>query len=123
MTLDHIDYGPLAGGRPRQIVFVMHGRYNNKFGMQHEMEQLARAMPHALFVRPEARGAGLADDLVAAVAGWARRRGFAGLELGVVEGNAAAERVYSRCGFVREGDPLDRSDRELAPEVRMTLAL
>lgn len=76
-----------------------------------------------MFVRPEARGSGLADALIAAVADWARAQGFDRLELGVVEGNMAALRAYARNGFVRVGEPIDRSAAGLAPEVRMELAL
>jgi RimJ/RimL family protein N-acetyltransferase len=76
-----------------------------------------------MFVRPEARGAGLADELVAAVAAWARGLGFDRLELGVVEGNDAAERAYARCGFVRVGEPLDSPAHGPAREIRMVLAL
>jgi GNAT superfamily N-acetyltransferase len=76
-----------------------------------------------MFVRPESRGTGLAAELIAAVAEWARDQGFDRLELGIVEGNATAERAYLRCGFVRVGEPLDRSAAGLPPEVRMVLDL
>jgi RimJ/RimL family protein N-acetyltransferase len=76
-----------------------------------------------MFVRTEARGSGLADELVAAVAGWARAQGFDRLELGVVAGNVPAQRVYARSGFVQVGEPIDRSAVGLAPELRMELAL
>ena len=68
----------------------------------------------SMWVRPEARGAGVGAGLIEAVLGWAREAGFGEVRLWVVDGNERAERVYSRLGFertgtvapVREGEPL-----------------
>ena len=57
----------------------------------------------AMWVRPASRGRGAAEQLVEAVAAWAREQEGARLTLWVVEGNARAERVYRRLGFAHTG--------------------
>ena len=57
----------------------------------------------ALWVEPEARGAGLGLRLVDAVADWARERGRTAVELSVTTNNAAAEAFYARAGFAATG--------------------
>lgn len=52
--LDGPRLGPLAGGRPRQLVIILHGygaNGNSVFWLAHEW---ARALPHAVFVAPYA---------------------------------------------------------------------
>jgi GNAT superfamily N-acetyltransferase len=53
----------------------------------------------AMWVRPEARGRGVGDALIAAVAAWARASGAAQLRLAVYEQNTAAALLYRRNGF------------------------
>ncbi len=52
-----------------------------------------------LFVREEARGAGLGRALVEAAVERARERGCERIELDVNEGNAPALKLYEACGF------------------------
>jgi GNAT superfamily N-acetyltransferase len=52
-----------------------------------------------LYVRPEARGKGLARELMGAAAEYVRDQGGDHLELDVLEDNAAARRLYERLGF------------------------
>jgi ribosomal protein S18 acetylase RimI-like enzyme len=52
-----------------------------------------------LYVRPAARGTGLAKELVRAAAEHAREQGAEVLELDVLEDNEGARRVYDRLGF------------------------
>ncbi len=52
-----------------------------------------------VFVRPEWRGRGVAQALVAAAVSLARERGFMLVKLAVITGNARAIRVYERAGF------------------------
>ncbi len=52
-----------------------------------------------LYVRGEARGRGLAEELLRAAAGWVRAQGADVIELTVLENNAAARGVYDRLGF------------------------
>jgi ribosomal protein S18 acetylase RimI-like enzyme len=57
-----------------------------------------------MWVRPAARGQKVGEALVEAAADWARHRGFGVLHLGVTESNAAARRLYERCGFTVTGE-------------------
>jgi GNAT superfamily N-acetyltransferase len=67
----------------------------------------------ALWVAPEARGGGLAVDLMNAACAWLLARGCTRIELEVTEGNPASQ-IYKRLGFeftgakqpLREGSPL-----------------
>lgn len=55
-----------------------------------------------MFVRPEARGCGLGSRLLDEVIAYARPR-FEEVILAVVEGNAAAHRLYVSAGFEEYG--------------------
>jgi ribosomal-protein-alanine N-acetyltransferase len=52
-----------------------------------------------LYVRAEARGRGVAEELLRAGAEWVQAQGADVIELTVLENNAAARRVYDRLGF------------------------
>jgi GNAT superfamily N-acetyltransferase len=58
----------------------------------------------SMWVRPAARGQKVGEALVEAIADWARGRGCGALQLGVTETNAAARRLYERCGFTPTGE-------------------
>ena len=70
---------------------------------------------YAMWVAPDARGAGVGRALVDAVVAWARARGCDRLVLSVTETNEGARRFYEACGFadtgerqpLREGSALD----------------
>jgi GNAT superfamily N-acetyltransferase len=57
----------------------------------------------ALWVDPTARGRGLGQALIEAVADWARERGATRLDLSVTENNRAAGGLYARAGFAPTG--------------------
>jgi ribosomal protein S18 acetylase RimI-like enzyme len=59
---------------------------------------------YAMWVAPDARGAGVGRALLDAVTGWARDRGGDRLVLTVTETNETARRFYEACGFVETGD-------------------
>ena len=59
----------------------------------------------SMWVTPSARGSGIADALVADVVHWARMQDAREVRLWVTRGNDVAERLYSRHGFVRSGQP------------------
>lgn len=54
-----------------------------------------------MWVAPERRGTGVAQQLVERVVEWARGRGATRVLLSVEAGNTRAARLYERCGFVR----------------------
>lgn len=62
-----------------------------------------RALLWGMYVRPEARGAGLGDAIVGALLDEARRIGIRSVLLTVIAGNERAERLYRRWGFERYG--------------------
>jgi RimJ/RimL family protein N-acetyltransferase len=62
----------------------------------------------AMWVEPEHRGTGLADELVAAVTGWAASEGRLTVRLYVEEHNERARRCYQRLGFRLTGRRLFR---------------
>jgi dihydropteroate synthase len=63
-----------------------------------------RAHVYAMWVAPEARDRGIGGELVRAGLAWARRRAALDVELRVGERQAAAGRLYLRCGFAPTGE-------------------
>jgi GNAT superfamily N-acetyltransferase len=71
------------------------------FSMGYNTDVAARAMwLHDIFVRPAARGRGVGQALMAAVATETVRRGGASLDWGVHSANAGALEFYKRLGAV-----------------------
>ena len=56
-----------------------------------------------MWVSPQARGSGLAEQLVQAVCGAARADGAARVRLWVTDANPRAQAFYERMGFFRTG--------------------
>ena len=57
----------------------------------------------SMWVTPAWRGQGAGDRLVEAVLAWAAGEGFLTVHLWVAQGNARAERLYTRHGFAATG--------------------
>ena len=75
----------------------------------------------SMWLDPEHRGRGAADDLVAAVAAWAGARGATGLCLAVAADNDRARRFYERAGFVatQAGEALRSRPSVCTTEMRL----
>lgn len=73
----------------------------------------------SMWVRPEARGRGVAGALVGAVTGWAKARGHDSMYLWVAESNASARRLYERYGFAATGQRQPLPSNPEQPEIRM----
>jgi ribosomal protein S18 acetylase RimI-like enzyme len=59
-----------------------------------------------VYVQPEWRGLGIADQLIRASLNWAAEKGLRQVKLAVVTTNPAAIQLYKRCGFREYGvDP------------------
>jgi GNAT superfamily N-acetyltransferase len=72
-------------------------------GAEYEAEPSV-AHVYAMWVAPDARGAGVGRALLEAVSGWARARGCHRLVLAVTESNETARRFYGAFGFVETGE-------------------
>jgi len=73
-----------------------------------------------MWVAPDRRGTGLAEELARGVIEWARGLSAPRIVLWVVIGNAPAERFYERIGFAATGVEVELRngrDRELALEL------
>jgi ribosomal protein S18 acetylase RimI-like enzyme len=77
----------------------------------------------AMYVSPEARGQGCAEQLLDAVALAARQRGSSRLVLHVTAGNRAASRCYARYGFTPTGRTWPMERKPELTEVELALAL
>ena len=79
----------------------------------------------AMWVEPAARGAGVADALVAAVKARAVELGLEALYLEVAPENTRAVQFYQRHGFVfmDEWEPIDSHPHILAQSMRWSLSL
>ena len=65
----------------------------------HEVAELI-----SMYVHPDARGKGVGDELIRAVARWAGSTGVRTLRLTVMDNNAAASTLYERNGFRFTGE-------------------
>jgi len=65
----------------------------------------------SMFVRPQARGRGVGEAIIDAVAEWARQKDATTVHLWVTETNKHARLLYERCGFTvtAERQPLPSS--------------
>ena len=72
------------------------------FVVRQEEKETHKGLLWGMYVRPDARGAGVARRLVEAVIAYARAR-VELIQLSVVEGNEQARRLYARLGFVEYG--------------------
>ena len=77
----------------------------------------------SMYVRPQARGRGVGEALVAAVARWAEAKGAKSLHLWVTEANAPARQLYERCGFSPTPERQPLPSNPALGELGMTLIL
>ena len=77
----------------------------------------------SMYVRPQARGRGVGEALVAAVARWAEAQGAKSLHLWVTETNAPARLLYERLGFSPTDERQPLPSNLALGEVGMTLPL
>lgn len=107
-----------AGGLladPESLVLVattdgVVGHLIGKFMPASEMWTATRAELVSMYVRPEARGGGLAGKLIDAFVAWAEERGAARLEVSAYAANDTAVHVYEKHGFQPHSVLLTRSE-------------
>ncbi|MGC4940523.1 GNAT family N-acetyltransferase [Kribbella sp. DT2] len=111
----------LDAGRSRLYVAEFGGRIVGYAGVGPERDPSAPRTTgelYALFVRPDAWGAGAGRALTGAAVDDLRAHGCDRVNLWVLEANARARAFYNRCGFVETTDRTYSSLADL-PEVRL----
>ena len=89
-----------------------------------DIEQPGAAFLLSMWVAPDARGKGVGDELIDAVASWAEADGFSRLVLDVADANVSAIALYAGKGFEPTGDTGTLpSPRQHIREHRRALAL
>ena len=119
-----------AGGGGDEVIVVADAGGGGLVGMAGVYTPKQPKLAHAgtvwgVYVRETFRGRGVGEALVRACVDWSRAKGLVTLKLSVTDGNAAAERCYERCGFVRQGvEPLAvRCDGKFYDEALMWMRL
>lgn len=100
------------------FVFERDGRFRGMIAADPHDREPRTLFLGAMWLDPEERGRGTAARLIEALVDWAKAKGAERLLLHVVEGNAAARRVYERAGFRLTGSSF-QSSRSLLREVEM----
>ena len=77
----------------------------------------------SMFVRPQARGRGVGEALIAAVIDWAGPRDAKSVRLWVTETNKPARMLYERCGFSPTGERQPLPSKPHLSEIAMTRLL
>jgi GNAT superfamily N-acetyltransferase len=77
----------------------------------------------SMFVRPQARGHGVGEALIGAVAAWAKDQGATSVHLWVTDTNKSAIRLYERCGFTVTPERQPLPSNPAIGEVGMTRPL
>jgi GNAT superfamily N-acetyltransferase len=77
----------------------------------------------SMYVRPQARGRGVGEALIATVIDWAADRNAKSVHLWVTEANKPARLLYERCGFTLTGERQPLPSNPALGEVAMSRPL
>ncbi|MGZ8686866.1 MAG: N-acetyltransferase family protein [Gaiellaceae bacterium] len=95
--------GAAAGEEKTLLVAEEDGRWLGVVGAFARVDPLEVQLI-SMWIDPAARGRGLAQKLIRAVAAWALGRGSSRVVLFVQEANTPAQALYEKAGFHRTGD-------------------
>lgn len=95
--------GAAAGEEKTLLVAEEDGRWLGVVGAFARVDPLEVQLI-SMWIDPAARGRGLAQKLIRAVAAWALGRGSSRVVLFVQEANTPAQALYEKAGFRRTGD-------------------
>jgi RimJ/RimL family protein N-acetyltransferase len=87
----------------REAFAILDGEAFVGFAVAVGIDETAATVELGYAVVPEARGRGVAAEVLRQLGDWAFARGMQRLELHIGVENEASKRVAARCGYVREG--------------------
>ena len=123
LAFDEDEWRRRAAAHPVFLAFLAAEPVGMAIGLHGEGTRPGSRDLVSMWVSPAVRGQGVAGQLIAAVADWARSGGAAELHLWVVVGNAAARVAYDRAGFIATGERQAVRGAGNRVEERMVLAL
>ena len=112
-----------SSGRDRPLVAEVDGAAAGLAWAKFDMDDPQVVNLFQMWVAPECRGRGVAAALLDEAMAWARSRKAQALQLGVMTGNDAAQRLYERAGFCAVGTPQPVRPGDARLEQIMRLAL
>ena len=112
-----------TSGRDRPLVAELDGAAAGLAWAKFDADDQQVVNLFQMWVAPEGRGQGVAAALLAEALAWARSRKARTMQLGVMDGNDAARKLYERAGFIAMGIPQPVRPGDVRLEQMMRLAL
>jgi GNAT superfamily N-acetyltransferase len=119
-ALTEADWQARANDTPRFLAYVPEVSSSEPVGLAGGYQEAPGIIDLiSMWVRPRARGHGVGEALVAAVASWGRSIDARSYHLWVTESNSPARRLYERCGFTVTGERQSLPSNPALTEIAM----
>jgi GNAT superfamily N-acetyltransferase len=123
-TFTETDWRDRASDTPKFLAYVPEVSSSEPAGLAGGYQEAPGVIDLiSMWVRPRARGHGVGEALVAAVADWGKSIDARTYHLWVTESNSSARRLYERCGFTATGERQSLPSNPALDEIAMARPL